>query len=99
MNATSVSWTLALFFGSAIAFGAIRKLTEGQGALVTLAAQLVALALIVAAESPHHEDDPDDDEREDHQLRRQGHERALALGELPDRAEGNRGAEEQRQGP
>jgi hypothetical protein len=49
MNATSVSWTLALFFGSAIAFGAIRKLTEGQGALVTLAAQLAALALIVAA--------------------------------------------------
>jgi uncharacterized membrane protein YhaH (DUF805 family) len=49
MNATSVSWTLALFFGSAIAFGAIRKLTEDQGALVTLAAQLAALALIVVA--------------------------------------------------
>jgi uncharacterized membrane protein YhaH (DUF805 family) len=49
MNATSVSWTLALFFGSAIAFGAIRKLTEGQSWLVTLAAQLAALALIVVA--------------------------------------------------
>jgi hypothetical protein len=49
VNATSVSWTLALFFGSAIAFGAIRKLTEGQGTLVTLAAQLAALAVIVAA--------------------------------------------------
>jgi hypothetical protein len=49
MNATSVSWTLALFFGSAIAFGAIRKLTEGQGALVTLVAQLAALGLIIAA--------------------------------------------------
>jgi hypothetical protein len=49
VNATSVSWTLALFFGSAIAFGAIRKLTEGEGALVTLAAQVAALALIVAA--------------------------------------------------
>jgi hypothetical protein len=48
VNATSVSWTLALFFGSAIAFGAIRKLTEGEGALVTLAAQVAALALIVA---------------------------------------------------
>jgi uncharacterized membrane protein YhaH (DUF805 family) len=49
MNATALSWTLALFFGSAIAFGAIRKLTEGQGWLVTLAAQLAALALIVVA--------------------------------------------------
>jgi uncharacterized membrane protein YhaH (DUF805 family) len=49
MNATRVSWTLALFFGSAIAFGAIRKLTEGEGVLVTLAAQLAALALIVVA--------------------------------------------------
>jgi hypothetical protein len=55
-----------------------------------LVAPVAVAVAIVAAESPHHEDDPDDDEREDHQLRRQGHERALALGELPDRAEGDR---------
>ncbi len=49
MNTTSVSWTLALFFGSAIAFGAVRKLTEDKGAGVTLLAQLVVLGLIVGA--------------------------------------------------
>jgi uncharacterized membrane protein YhaH (DUF805 family) len=49
VKATRVSWTLALFFGSAIAFAGIRKLTEGQGALVTLGAQLAALAVIVTA--------------------------------------------------
>ena len=49
MNATSVSWTLALFFGSAILFGVVRKLTEDQGAAVTLLAQLAVLALIIGA--------------------------------------------------
>lgn len=49
MNTTSVSWTLALFFGSAIAFGAVRKLTQHQGALVTLLAQLAVLVVIIAA--------------------------------------------------
>jgi uncharacterized membrane protein YhaH (DUF805 family) len=47
VNANRVSWTLALFFGSAIVFAGIRKLTDGQSALVTLGAQLAALALIV----------------------------------------------------
>ena len=36
-----------LFFGSAIAFAGIRTLTDGQSALVTLGAQVGALALIV----------------------------------------------------
>jgi uncharacterized membrane protein YhaH (DUF805 family) len=49
MNTTSVSWTLALFFGSAIVFGLVRKLTEDQGAVVTLLAQLAVLALIIGA--------------------------------------------------
>jgi hypothetical protein len=49
VNATSVSWTLALFFGSAIAFGLVRKLTQDQGTLVTLVAQAIVLALIVGA--------------------------------------------------
>lgn len=49
MNTTTLSWTLALFFGSAIAFGLVRKLTEDRGMLVTLLAQVVVLGLIVAA--------------------------------------------------
>ena len=47
MNTTRVSWTLAAFFGSAIAFGAVRKLLEGKGAVVVLLAQLVVLGLII----------------------------------------------------
>ena len=46
-NQSTFSWTLALFFGSAIAFAAVRKLTEGAGAGVTLLAQLGVLALII----------------------------------------------------
>jgi uncharacterized membrane protein YhaH (DUF805 family) len=49
VNTTSVSWTLALFFGSAIAFGLVRKLTAHQGALVTLLVQVAVLAVIIAA--------------------------------------------------
>jgi hypothetical protein len=49
VNASSISWTIALFFGCSIAFAAIRRLTEGQGAGVTLAAQLAAMAVIIAA--------------------------------------------------
>jgi hypothetical protein len=64
VNPTSISWTLALFFGSAIVFGAVRKLTEDQGAGVTLLAQLAALALIVGGivlVVRHLGDDEDDD--------------------------------------
>jgi hypothetical protein len=48
VNATTVSWTIALFFGCSIAFAAIRRLTEHQGAGVTFAAQFGALVLIIA---------------------------------------------------
>ena len=47
-NTTTVSWTIAIFFGCPIAFAAIRKLTEDQGRGVTLLAQLAAGAVIVA---------------------------------------------------
>ena len=46
---TQAAWTLALFFGSAIAFGTVRKVTEDQSALVTLVAQLAVGGLIVLA--------------------------------------------------
>jgi hypothetical protein len=42
-------WAIALFFGTAIVFGGLRRLTEGESAGVTLAVQFGALALIVAA--------------------------------------------------
>jgi hypothetical protein len=48
MNATNVSWTIAIFFGCSIAFAAIRKLTEDSGRGVTLIAQVGALVVIVA---------------------------------------------------
>jgi len=42
------SWAIALFFGSALAFAGVHRLTEGQPAGVAVAAQFGALALIVA---------------------------------------------------
>jgi hypothetical protein len=49
MNANTVTWTIALFFGCSIAFAAIRRLTQDQGAGVTLLAQVAALIVIIAA--------------------------------------------------
>lgn len=43
----SILWVLVLFFGSSLAFAGVRRLTNGQGAGVTLAAQAAVLALIV----------------------------------------------------
>jgi hypothetical protein len=48
VNATNISWTIAIFFGCTIAFAAIRRLTEDQGAGVTFAAQAAAMAVIIA---------------------------------------------------
>jgi Co/Zn/Cd efflux system component len=48
VNATTISWTIAIFFGCSIAFAAIRRLTEDSGRGVTLLAQVGAAALIVA---------------------------------------------------
>jgi DMSO reductase anchor subunit len=49
MNATTLTWTIALFFGCSIAFAAIRRLTQDQGAAVTLLAQVAALVVIIGA--------------------------------------------------
>jgi hypothetical protein len=48
VNTTTVSWTIAIFFGCSIAFAAIRRLTEDSGRGVTLLAQLAAMAVVVA---------------------------------------------------
>jgi hypothetical protein len=49
VNASTVSWTIALFFGCSIAFAAIRRWTSDDGAGVTLLVQLGFLAIVVAA--------------------------------------------------
>jgi hypothetical protein len=49
VNVTTTSWTLVLFFGGALMFAGIRRLTEDQGAGVTLAVQGAALVLVIAA--------------------------------------------------
>jgi hypothetical protein len=46
---TTILWVLVLFFGSSLAFAGIRQLTKGESGLVTLAAQLGALAVIIGA--------------------------------------------------
>ena len=48
MNST-LSWSLALFFGCSIAFAAIRRLTEDSGRGVTLLAQLALLVVVIGA--------------------------------------------------
>jgi uncharacterized membrane protein HdeD (DUF308 family) len=47
VNATTVAWTITIFFGCSVAFAGIRKLTEDSGRGVTLLAQLGVMALIV----------------------------------------------------
>ena len=42
-------WTLVLFFGASVMFGAIRKATEDEGTGVALAAQAAAGALLIGA--------------------------------------------------
>ena len=42
-------WTLTLFFGATILFGALRRATEGEGAALTVGVQALALALLIAA--------------------------------------------------
>lgn len=42
-------WTLVLFFGASVMFGAIRKATEDEGAGVALAAQAAAGLLLIGA--------------------------------------------------
>lgn len=47
MNATTIAWTITLFFGCSLAFRAIRRLTEDESTGVAVAAQVGALVLIV----------------------------------------------------
>jgi len=49
LNATSVSWAIALFFGCTIVFEAVHKLTQDSSTVVKVLAQFLTLAVIVAA--------------------------------------------------
>ena len=49
MDRNTLLWTLVVFFGASIMFGAIRNATSDEGAGVQLAAQLGAGVLVVGA--------------------------------------------------
>ena len=49
VNRDTVLWTLVLFFGASIMFGAIRKALEDEGTGLSLAVQLAAGLLLVGA--------------------------------------------------
>jgi hypothetical protein len=49
VDRNTLLWTLVVFFGASIMFGAIGNATSDQGAGVRLAAQLGAGALLVGA--------------------------------------------------
>jgi len=48
VNRDTVLWTLVVFFGASIMFGAIRRASDENGIGVSLAAQLAAGVLLVA---------------------------------------------------
>ncbi len=49
MNRDTVLWTLVLFFGASIMFGAIREATKDEGTGLSLGLQLVAGLLLIGA--------------------------------------------------
>ena len=49
MDRNTLLWTLVVFFGASIMFGAIRNATEDESAGVQLLVQLAAALLVVAA--------------------------------------------------
>ncbi len=49
VNRNTVLWTIVLFFGASVMFGAIRNATEDEGTGVSLGLQLFAGLLLVGA--------------------------------------------------
>jgi hypothetical protein len=49
VNATSIAWAIAVFFGCSIMFAAIRRLTDDSPAGIALGAQVAAMAVVIAA--------------------------------------------------
>jgi hypothetical protein len=48
VDRNTVLWTLVLFFGASILFGALRRATEDSSTAVTVLVQVGALALLLA---------------------------------------------------
>ena len=42
-------WTLTLFFGATVLFGALRRATDDASTSVTIAVQVAALAVVIGA--------------------------------------------------
>jgi uncharacterized membrane protein YhaH (DUF805 family) len=49
MDRNTLLWTLVAFFGASLAFGLLRQATEDSPAGVTIAVQVGALAIVIAA--------------------------------------------------
>ena len=47
MNRQTAMWSLVLFFGGMLLFGAINNATEGEAVAVRLALQVLALAIVI----------------------------------------------------
>jgi uncharacterized membrane protein YhaH (DUF805 family) len=48
MDRNTLLWTLVLFFGASLLFGALRRATEDSSTGVTVVVQVGALALVIA---------------------------------------------------
>ena len=48
MDRRTLLWTLTAFFGATVAFNLVQNLTDDQPAAVTLAIEVVVLAVIIA---------------------------------------------------
>ena len=48
MRSQTLLWSLVVFFGASLAFGAINNATEGESTGVRIAFQVLALLVIVA---------------------------------------------------
>ena len=49
MQRQTLLWTLVLFFGASLVFGAIKNATKDESVLVTLGLEVLALAAIIGA--------------------------------------------------
>jgi hypothetical protein len=47
VDRNTILWTLVLFFGATVMFGAIRNVTEGESAALSLGLQVVAGLVLV----------------------------------------------------
>ena len=49
VDRNTLLWTLVVFFGASIVFGAIRRATDDESAIVSLGVAVLALAAMIAA--------------------------------------------------